>query len=94
VLTVALAACPPSPVDVAVPVPAMVRMLHTLAGLGESEGDRELVGDSVAVPVCETRPAVHASGSHRTARTCAKRMGEGADVRQLQPPASSRAPLA
>jgi hypothetical protein len=63
-------------------VPTTVRMLHTLAGLGDSDGDRVVVGDSVAVPEGEMRPTVHASGSQRIARTCVKRMGEEHDVHQ------------
>jgi hypothetical protein len=47
--TVAALPCPPSPVDDAAPVPTTVRMLHTLAGLGDREGERVVVGVSVAV---------------------------------------------
>jgi hypothetical protein len=93
VLKVALAACPPSPVEVPVPVPAMVRMLQKDAGLGERDGDRDGVADverladgvgvSVAVAVCETRPAVQVTASHRTARTCTRGMGLGGDAAAL-----------
>jgi hypothetical protein len=90
VLKAALAACPPSPVEVPVPVPAMARMLHTLAGLVDGDGDRVAVADavrladwvgvSVAVPEWEMRVEVQLSASHRTARTCNMGMGLRGDA--------------
>jgi hypothetical protein len=71
-------------------VPNTVRMLHTLAGLGDSDGDRVVVGVSVAVAEGEMRPERQASGSHRTARTCAAREEGGGGVlvwRKLHPTA-------
>jgi hypothetical protein len=89
---VALAACPPSPVDVPMPVPATVRMLQNDAGLVDGDGDRVVVADvvrladgvgvSVAVPVCEMRPDVQLPASHRTARTCDTRTRKAHETSQ------------